>query len=122
MNIIGTVLERSEENQMYVQFKKLGVSPETEDYDWKVYILKKYFKVMLFINVYAIHLQNIYSKMLILNTNKKNAHNLSVFFVINLTYLLKSHRVNCDLSGMIRVLPARISLGLRKSLYFARSG
>lgn len=68
MNIIGTVLERSEENQIYVQFKKLGTDPKTEDYDWKVYVLKKYFKDNININIVRIIIGIV---LLILSTTSK---------------------------------------------------
>lgn len=57
MNLIGTALERSEQNQLYLKFKKeIGEGKSLpqdfdEAYEWKCWILKKYFKDNLTVNL-----------------------------------------------------------------------
>ncbi len=50
MNLIGTALERSEQNQLYLKFKKACPNVEDENYEWKCWMLKKYFKDNIVVN------------------------------------------------------------------------
>lgn len=54
MNVIGTALERTEKNQLYVAFKKQNPNCEDENYEWKCWMLKKYFKDNIVINIIKI--------------------------------------------------------------------
>ena len=51
MNIIGTALERSKSNQYFNSFLKLNPSSQDNEYDFKCWILKKYFKQNILIEV-----------------------------------------------------------------------
>lgn len=51
MNIIGTALERSKSNQYFNSFLKLNPSSQDNEYDFKCWILKKYFKQNIFIEI-----------------------------------------------------------------------
>lgn len=51
MNIIGTALERSKNNQYFNSFLKLNPSSQDNEYDFKCWILKKYFKQNIFIEI-----------------------------------------------------------------------
>ncbi len=57
MNLIGTALERGEQNQLYVKFKKTVVEGKNlpadfdESYEWKCWMLKKYFKDNISVNL-----------------------------------------------------------------------
>lgn len=44
MNLIGTALERSLNNKYYTDFKKTNPDAADEEYLWKCWMLKKYFK------------------------------------------------------------------------------
>ena len=51
MNIIGTALERSKSNQYFNSFLKLNPSSQDNEYDFKCWILKKYFKQNILIEI-----------------------------------------------------------------------
>ena len=51
MNIIGTALERSKNNQYFNSFLKLNPSSQDNEYDFKCWILKKYFKQNILIEI-----------------------------------------------------------------------
>lgn len=51
MNIIGTALERSQNNQYYCDFQKSNPSSNDNEYDFKCWMLKKYFKQNVFIEI-----------------------------------------------------------------------
>ena len=51
MNIIGTALERSKNNQYFNFFLKLNPSSQDSEYDFKCWILKKYFKQNILIEI-----------------------------------------------------------------------
>ena len=51
MNIIGTALERSESNQYFNSFLKFNPSSQDNEYDFKCWILKKYFKQNILIEI-----------------------------------------------------------------------
>lgn len=51
MNIIGTALERSKSNQYFNSFLKLNPSSQDIEYDFKCWILKKYFKQNILIEI-----------------------------------------------------------------------
>lgn len=51
MNIIGTALERSQNNQYFNDFKKLNPSSQDNEYDFKCWMLKKYFKHNIVIEI-----------------------------------------------------------------------
>ena len=51
MNIIGTALERSKSNQYFYSFLKLNPSSQDNEYDFKCWILKKYFKQNILIEI-----------------------------------------------------------------------
>ncbi len=51
MNIIGTALERSKSNQYFNSFLKLNPSSLDNEYDFKCWILKKYFKQNILIEI-----------------------------------------------------------------------
>ena len=51
MNIIGTALERSQNNQYYCDFQKSNPSSIDNEYDFKCWMLKKYFKQNVFIEI-----------------------------------------------------------------------
>ena len=51
MNIIGTALERSKNNQYFNFFLKLNPSSQDNEYDFKCWILKKYFKQNILIEI-----------------------------------------------------------------------
>lgn len=51
MNIIGTALERSKSNQYFNSFLKLNPSSQDNDYDFKCWILKRYFKQNILIEI-----------------------------------------------------------------------
>lgn len=51
MNIIGTALERSKNNQYFNSFLKLNPSSLDNEYDFKCWILKKYFKQNILIEI-----------------------------------------------------------------------
>lgn len=51
MNIIGTALERSKNNQYFNSFLKLNPSSQYNEYDFKCWILKKYFKQNILIEI-----------------------------------------------------------------------
>ena len=51
MNIIGTALERSQNNQYYCDFQKSNPSYNDNEYDFKCWMLKKYFKQNVFIEI-----------------------------------------------------------------------
>ena len=51
MNIIGTALERSKNNQYFNSFLKLNPSSQDNEYDFKCWILKKYFKLNILIEI-----------------------------------------------------------------------
>ena len=51
MNIIGTALERSKSNQYFNSFLKLNPSSQDNEYDFKCWILKKYFKPNILIEI-----------------------------------------------------------------------
>ena len=51
MNIIGTALERSKNNQYFNSFLKLNPSSQDNEYDFKCWMLKKYFKQNVFIEI-----------------------------------------------------------------------
>lgn len=51
MNIIGTALERSKSNQYFNSFLKLNPSSQDNEYDFKCWILKKYFKQNVLIEI-----------------------------------------------------------------------
>ena len=51
MNIIGTALERSKNNQYFNFFLKLNPSSQDNEYDFKCWILKKYFKQNILIEL-----------------------------------------------------------------------
>lgn len=51
MNITGTVLERTNTNKIYVKFKEQIKESEDELYEWKCYILKKYFHDNILVSV-----------------------------------------------------------------------
>ena len=51
MNIIGTALERSKSNQYFNSFLKLNPSSQDNAYDFKCWILKKYFKQNILIEI-----------------------------------------------------------------------
>lgn len=51
MNIIGTALERSKNNQYFISFLKLNPSSQDNEYDFKCWILKKYFKQNILIEI-----------------------------------------------------------------------
>ena len=51
MNIIGTALERSKNNQYFNSFLKLNPSSQDIEYDFKCWILKKYFKQNILIEI-----------------------------------------------------------------------
>ena len=51
MNIIGTALERSKSNQYFNSFLKLNPSSQDNEYDFKCWILKKYFKHNILIEI-----------------------------------------------------------------------
>lgn len=54
MNLIGTALERVETNQHYVDFRKKNPDCKDEVYEWKCWMLKKYFKDNIIINLIKI--------------------------------------------------------------------
>lgn len=71
MNVIGTVLEKTEQNEMFVKFKsqlKENLSKDEEDYEWKVFMLKKYFKDNINVNIVRIVIGIV---LLILSTTSK---------------------------------------------------
>lgn len=77
MNLIGTALERKSDNKFYVQFKKQNPNSEDENYEWKCYMLKKYFHdnvvvnlIRLFIGIILLVLCGTSSIYKILGTNK----------------------------------------------------
>ena len=51
MNIIGTALERSKNNQYFNFFLKLNPSSQDNEYDFKCWILKNYFKQKILIEI-----------------------------------------------------------------------
>ena len=51
MNIIGTALERSKSNQYFNSFLKLNPSSQDNEYDFKCWILKRYFKQNILIEI-----------------------------------------------------------------------
>lgn len=51
MNIIGTALERSKNNQYFNSFLKLNPSSQDNEYDFKCWILKRYFKQNILIEI-----------------------------------------------------------------------
>ena len=51
MNIIGTALERSKNNQYFNSFLKFNPSSQDNEYDFKCWILKKYFKQNILIEI-----------------------------------------------------------------------
>ena len=51
MNIIGTALERSKSNQYFNSFLKFNPSSQDNEYDFKCWILKKYFKQNILIEI-----------------------------------------------------------------------
>lgn len=51
MNIIGTALERSKSNQYFNSFLKLNPSSLDNEYDFKCWILKRYFKQNILIEI-----------------------------------------------------------------------
>lgn len=51
MNIIGTALERSKNNQYFNSFLKFNPSSQDIEYDFKCWILKKYFKQNILIEI-----------------------------------------------------------------------
>lgn len=51
MNIIGTALERSKNNQYFNSFLQLNPSSQDNEYDFKCWILKKYFKQNILIEI-----------------------------------------------------------------------
>lgn len=51
MNIIGTALERSKSNQYFNSFLKLNPSSQDIEYDFKCWILKRYFKQNILIEI-----------------------------------------------------------------------
>ena len=51
MNIIGTASERSKNNQYFNSFLKLNPSSQDNEYDFKCWILKKYFKQNILIEI-----------------------------------------------------------------------
>lgn len=51
MNIIGTALERSKNNQYFISFLKLNPSSQDNEYDFKCWILKRYFKQNILIEI-----------------------------------------------------------------------
>lgn len=51
MNIIGTALERSKNNQYFNSFLKLNPSSLDNEYDFKCWILKRYFKQNILIEI-----------------------------------------------------------------------
>ena len=51
MNIIGTALERSKSNQYFNSFLKLNPSSQDNEYDFKCWIFKKYFKQNILIEI-----------------------------------------------------------------------
>ena len=51
MNIIGTALERSKSNQYFNSFLKLNPSSQDNEYDFRCWILKKYFKQNILIEI-----------------------------------------------------------------------
>ena len=51
MNIIGTALERSKNNQYFNSLLKLNPSSQDNEYDFKCWILKKYFKQNILIEI-----------------------------------------------------------------------
>ena len=51
MNIIGTALERSKSSQYFNSFLKLNPSSQDNEYDFKCWILKKYFKQNILIEI-----------------------------------------------------------------------
>ena len=51
MNIIGTALERSKNNQYFNSFLKLNPSSQDNEYDFKCWILKKYFKQNILVEI-----------------------------------------------------------------------
>ena len=51
MNIIGTALERSKNNQYFNSFLKLNPSSQDIEYDFKCWILKRYFKQNILIEI-----------------------------------------------------------------------
>lgn len=44
MNLIGTALERIDSNPYYAKFKSQNPTTTDEEYEWKCWMLKKYFK------------------------------------------------------------------------------
>jgi len=50
MNLIGTALERSEQNKYYMEFKTKNPEISNDEYEWKCWMLKKYFKDNLVVN------------------------------------------------------------------------
>ena len=51
MNIIGTALERSKNNHYFNSFLKFNPSSQDNEYDFKCWILKKYFKQNILIEI-----------------------------------------------------------------------
>lgn len=51
MNIIGTALECSKSNQYFNSFLKLNPSSQDNEYDFKCWILKRYFKQNILIEI-----------------------------------------------------------------------
>lgn len=51
MNIIGTALERSKSNQYFNSFLKFNPSSQDNEYDFKCWILKRYFKQNILIEI-----------------------------------------------------------------------
>lgn len=54
MNIIGTCLERCDENTYFKQFKEKCPNVAADEYEWKCWIIKKYFHDNIVVNLVKI--------------------------------------------------------------------
>lgn len=54
MNLIGTALERTESNPLYVEFKNKNPVLDDEKFQWKCWMVKKYFHDNVVINLIKI--------------------------------------------------------------------
>lgn len=51
MNLIGTILEQNSQNKFYAEFCEKNPDVNDKDYEWKCWMLKKYFKDSMALNI-----------------------------------------------------------------------